>query len=174
MAKAAGFTLGELARTLRATLEGDPAAVVTGVAPLESAGPGQISFLVDARFAAAARASGAGAFLAGPDVSGLPGPVLRVHAPQQALIALLTLFHPPTDAVPGIAPSAVVARDAKVAPTATIGALAVIESGAVIGPYARIGPLAFGGAGAGVGGAAGGAARVGPWRGGAPGQRAAG
>src|SRR2546422_6538125 len=79
MAKAAGFTLGELARTLRATLEGDPAAVVTGVAPLESAGPGQISFLVDARFAEAARASGAGAFLAGPDVSGLPGPVLRVQ-----------------------------------------------------------------------------------------------
>jgi UDP-3-O-[3-hydroxymyristoyl] glucosamine N-acyltransferase len=151
MAKAAGFTLGELARTLRATLEGDPAAVVTGVAPLESAGPGQISFLVDARFAEAARASGAGAFLAGPDVSGLPGPVLRVHAPQQALIELLTLFHPPTDAVPGIAPSAVVTRDAKVAPTATIGALAVIESGAVIGPYARIGPLAFVGAGVEVG-----------------------
>src|SRR5438309_446838 len=151
MGKAAGFTLGELARTLRATLEGDPAAVVTGVAPLESAGPSQISFLVDVRFAEAARASGAGAFLAGPDVSGLPGQVLRVHAPQQALIELLTLFHPPTDAVPGIAPSAVVARDAKVAPTATIGALAVIESGAVIGPYARIGPLAFVGAGAEVG-----------------------
>src|SRR2546427_8003514 len=77
MAKAAGFTLGELARTLRATLEGDPAAVVTGVAPLESAGPGQISFLVDPRFAEAARASGAGAFLAGPDVSGLPGRARR-------------------------------------------------------------------------------------------------
>src|SRR2546430_14032298 len=116
MGKAAGFTLGELARTLRATLEGDPAAVVTGVAPLESAGPSQISFLVDVRFAEAARASGAGAFLAGPDVSGLPGPGLRGHAPQQALIELLTLFHPPTDAVPGIAPSAGVPRGAKVPP----------------------------------------------------------
>src|SRR2546427_2063783 len=106
MAKAAGFTLGELARTLRATLEGDPAAVVTGVAPLESAGPGQISFLVDARFAEAARASGAGAFLAGPDVSGLPGPVPRVHAPPQGLIEFLTLFPPPAGLGPRIAPSA--------------------------------------------------------------------
>src|SRR3989442_1513559 len=82
---------------------------------------------------------------------GAPAPVLRVPAPQQALIELLTLFHPPAEAVAGVAPSAVVARDASVAPTATVGALAVIESGAVIGPHVRIGPLAFVGAGAEVG-----------------------
>ena len=151
MAMGAGFTLRELARALHATLEGDAAAVVTGVAPLESAGPDQISFLVDARYVEAAKASRAGAFLAGPEVSGLPAPVLRVPAPQQALIELLTLFHPPAEAVAGVAPSAVVARDASVAPTATVGALAVIESGAVIGPHVRIGPLAFVGAGAEVG-----------------------
>jgi UDP-3-O-[3-hydroxymyristoyl] glucosamine N-acyltransferase len=151
MAKGVGFTLGELARALHATLEGDPAAVVTSVAPLESAGPGEISFLVDARYAEAAKASRACAFVAGPDVSGLPGPVLRVRSPQQALIALLTLFHPPADTAPGVDPSAVVARDARVAPTAAVGALAVIEAGAVIGSNARIGPLAFVGAGVMVG-----------------------
>src|SRR5437667_448249 len=151
MAMGAGFTLRELARALHATLEGDAAAVVTGVAPLESAGPDQISFLVDARYVEAAKASRAGAFLAGPEVSGLPAPVLRVRAPQQALIELLTLFHPPAAVVAGVAPSAIVARDASVAPTATVGALAVIESGAVIGPHVRIGPLAFVGAGAEVG-----------------------
>src|SRR5439155_730143 len=118
---------------------------------LESAGPDQISFLVDARYVEAAKASRAGAFLAGPEVSGLPAPVLRVRAPQQALIELLTLFHPPAAVVAGVAPSAIVARDASVAPTATVGALAVIESGAVIGPHVRIGPLAFVGAGAEVG-----------------------
>ena len=146
-----GFTLHELARALHATLEGDAAAVVTGVAPLETAGPDQISFLVDPRHAGAAKVSRAGAFLAGPDASGLPGPVLRVPAPERALIELLTLFHPPADVVPGVAPSAVVARDARVAPTATVGALAVVESGAVIGSHVRIGPLAFVGAGAEVG-----------------------
>src|SRR5436190_118705 len=44
MGKAAGFTLGELARTLRATLEGDPAAVVIGpyarIGPLAFVGTG--------------------------------------------------------------------------------------------------------------------------------------
>src|SRR2546428_356447 len=110
MAMGAGFTLRELARALHATLEGDAAAVVTGVAPLESAGPDQISFLVDARYVEAAKASRAGAFLAGPEVSGLPAPVLRVRTPQQALIELLTLFHPPAEVVAGVAPSAIVAR----------------------------------------------------------------
>src|SRR5216117_1627511 len=145
MAKGVGFTLRELARALHASLEGDAAAFVTGVAPLESAGPDQISFLVDLRYAEAAKASRAGAFLAGPEASDLPGPVLRVRAPQQALIELLALFHPPADVAAGVAP------DASVAPTATVGPLAVIEAGAVIGPHVRIGPLAFVGAGAEVG-----------------------
>ena len=61
MAKGVGFTLRELARALHASLEGDAAAFVTGVAPLESAGPDQISFLVDLRYAEAAKASRAGA-----------------------------------------------------------------------------------------------------------------
>src|SRR3989441_12636723 len=106
MAMGAGFTLRELARALHATLEGDAAAVVIGVAPLESAGPDQISFLVDARYVEAAKASRAGAFLAGPEGSGLPPPVLRVRAPQQALVELLTLFHPPADAGAGAPPPA--------------------------------------------------------------------
>ena len=63
MAKA-GFTLGELAEVLHARLDGDPGRIVTGVAPLDSAGPDQISFLTDLRYRGAADASRAGAFLA--------------------------------------------------------------------------------------------------------------
>ena len=76
----AGFTLGELAEALQARLDGDPARIVTGVAPLDSAGPDQISFLTDARYHAAARASRAGAFLAAADVADLPAPTLRCAA----------------------------------------------------------------------------------------------
>ncbi len=151
MGKAAGFTLGELAAALHATLEGDPARVITAVAPLDTAGPDQISFLIDARYAAAAKRSRAGAFLAGADASGLPGPVLRTEAPQQALIDLLTLFHPEAPATPGIAPSAVVAPDARVDPTATVGPFAVVEAGAVLRAGVRIHAFVFVGRGAEVG-----------------------
>ncbi len=146
MGKAAGFTLGELATALQATLDGDPARVVTAVAPLETAAPDQISFLIDKRYAAAARTSRAGAFLAAPDVADLPAPILRVAKPQQALIRLLALFHPPAPATQGVDPAAVVAADARVDPTASVGPLAVVERGARLGPRVRVHPLAFVGA----------------------------
>jgi len=143
MGAPAGFTLGELAAALRATLEGDPGRRVTGVAPLETAGPEQVSFLIDARYRASAEASRAGALLVAEDVSGLRGPLLRSTTPQQALIALLTLFHPPASLSPGIHPSAVVASDARIDPSASIGALAVIGADAVIGPRVRVHPLVY-------------------------------
>ena len=142
-----GFTLGELATALGATLEGDPRRVVTGVAPLESAGPDHVSFLTHARYEDAAKASRAGAFVAGTSAVGLPAPVLRVRAPQQALVDLLNLFHPPAALVPGVHPTAVVAPDAHVDPTASIGAHAVIETGARIAARVRVGPLVYVGAG---------------------------
>jgi UDP-3-O-[3-hydroxymyristoyl] glucosamine N-acyltransferase len=147
----AGFTLGQLARVLGAALDGDPERFVTGVAPLDRAGAHEISFLTDARYLATARASRAGAFLAGEHVKELPGPVLRCASPQQSLIDLLTLFHPPPRSDGGVDPSARVAPDARIDPTASIGALAVVEAGARVGPHARLFPLAYVGTNAEVG-----------------------
>ena len=151
MAKAAGFTLGELAAALRATLEGDPSRVVTGVAPLDTAGPDQISFLIDRRYAATARRSRAGAFLVPVDAPGLAAPMLRAEAPQQALIELLSLFHPPIAAQPGVHPMAVVMPGARVDPSASIGPLTVIDTDAVVGARVRVGALVYVGAGVDVG-----------------------
>jgi UDP-3-O-[3-hydroxymyristoyl] glucosamine N-acyltransferase len=147
----AGFTLGEIAEALQARLDGDPTRVVTGVAPLDSAGPDQISFLTDPRYREAARVSRAGAFLVPPDVADLPAPMLRCPAPQQALISLLRLFHPPAPAVAGVDRTAVVAADARVDPAATVGALCVVEAGAVIGPRVRLHALVHVGAGVEIG-----------------------
>jgi len=151
MEKAAGFTLGELAVALGATLEGDPGRRVSGIAALDTAGPEQISFLIDNRYRPAAEASRAGALLVAESMSGLSGPLLRTSAPQKALVALLTLFHPASAPPAGIDPSAIVARDARVDPSASVGALAMIGAGAVIGPRARIHPMVYVGAGVEVG-----------------------
>ncbi|HUF92381.1 MAG TPA: UDP-3-O-(3-hydroxymyristoyl)glucosamine N-acyltransferase [Candidatus Limnocylindria bacterium] len=151
MAGSAGFTLGELAAALGATLEGEPGRVVTGVAPLASAGPDDISFLIDPRYREAARASRAGAFLTPAAPMDLPGPALRCAVPQQALIHLLTLFHPAAPAKPGIDPAAVVAADAHVDSSACVGALTVVEAGARIGAGARLFPLVYVGAGVEIG-----------------------
>ena len=151
MADAAGFTLGKLAEALGATLDGDPSRVVTGIAPLETAGPTEISFLTDPRYRDAARASRAGAFLVAQDAGDLPAPMLRCRAPQQALIDLLLIFHPPAAAAAGVHATAVVAPDARVHHEAGIGALAVVASQAVVGAGVRIHPLAYVGPGVEVG-----------------------
>lgn len=145
------FTLGQLAAALGARLEGDPDRVVTGVAPLEAAGPDDIALVADARYAAAAHASRAGAFLAPEDVKDLPAPTLKSRLPRLTLVELLSLFHPQASVTPGVDRTAVVASDARVAATASIGALSVVESGAVIGDGVRVFPLVFVGEGAEIG-----------------------
>ena len=151
MVSRAEFTLGQLAEALGATLEGDAGRVVRGVAPLESAGPDDVSFLTDGRYRAAAQTSRAGAFVAGAGVTGLPAPVLRVAAPQQAMIDLLLLFNPAPPLVAGVHPTAIVAADARIDATAAVGPLAVIEAGARIGARARVGALSYVGAGVEIG-----------------------
>ncbi|HSE92267.1 MAG TPA: UDP-3-O-(3-hydroxymyristoyl)glucosamine N-acyltransferase [Methylomirabilota bacterium] len=146
-----GFTLGELAAALGLTLEGDAMRSVTGVAALEAAGPDDITFVTDARHRDSALASRAGAFLAPPDLVGLPGPVLRATAPRLVLADLLAMFHPPAAAPPGVAPSAIIGAGARVAATASVGAFAVVEAGAVIGERVRVHALAYVGAGAEIG-----------------------
>jgi UDP-3-O-[3-hydroxymyristoyl] glucosamine N-acyltransferase len=137
------FTLGRLADALGASLQGDAGRVVSGVAPLDAAGPDQVSFLTERKYLAQAQVSRAGALLVGRDVTGLAGPLLRVDRPQQALIVLLGLFHPEPIAEPGVHPTACVAGDARVDRSASVGPLAVVEAEAVIGPHTRVGALCF-------------------------------
>jgi UDP-3-O-[3-hydroxymyristoyl] glucosamine N-acyltransferase len=151
MAARVPVRLGELAEALGVALDGDPERTVSGVAPLERAGPDDVAFVSDLRYLPAARASQAGAFLAPAEASGLPGPVLRCATPRLTLIDLLVLFHPADPLVPGIEPSAVVAPGARIDPTAAVGALTVVEAGAVIGPRTRLHPLVYVGPGARVG-----------------------
>lgn len=147
----AGFSLGQIAAALGATLQGDPSRVVTAVAPLGSAGPTDISFLTDMRHVKQARASRAGAFLTPLETADLPAPMLRCRAPRLALAELLAMFHPPAVAAAGVHPSAVVAPEAHVHPSAAIGALAVVGAGAVIGARAHLYPLVYVGEGVEIG-----------------------
>ena len=51
------FRLTDLAARVGARLSGDGEAVITGVAPIEEAGPGQVTFLVSPKYNRAARGS---------------------------------------------------------------------------------------------------------------------
>lgn len=151
MERSGPFTLAELAQALGATLEGDPRRLVRGVAPLESAGPDDVSFLLGPRYQRLAASTKAGAVVVGADASGVPGSLLRVVSAQGAMIALLRLFHPEPPHAPGVHPLALVAAGAQVDPSAAVGPFAVVEAGASVGRHARVGALSYVGAGAVIG-----------------------
>ena len=119
--------------------------MLTGVAPLQTAGPTEVSFLDNRKYAPALEQTAAGAVLVHPDMAErVPAgavPILT-DAPYVAWAKVAALFHPLPPLRPGIHPAAVVAPEAQVHPTAEIGPLAVIGPGAEIGPRCRIAPLA--------------------------------
>ena len=105
-----------------------------------------MSFLTSPRYRAEAERTRAGALLVPADTAGLHAALLRVPAPQMALIALLDLFFPRPPVAPGIHPSALVAPGARIDATASVGPFAVVEAGAAVGARTRVGALAFVGA----------------------------
>ncbi len=128
--------------------------VLEGVAPLQTAGPHEVSFLDNRRYASALEQTLAGAVIVHPDmlarVPTATVPILTTE-PYAGWARVAALFHPVRPLSPGIHPTAVVAADALIDPSAEVGPLCVIETGAEIGPGCRIGPCAVIGSGVVVG-----------------------
>jgi len=141
------MTLGQLAEALGATLKGPEALQITGLATLQEAGPGQLSFLANPQYRKYLDNCQAGAvLLKAADAESFAGNALIVADPYQAYARISHLFDPKPKAVAGIHPSAVVAGDAQVDASASIGPFAVIESGARIEADVCIGAHCFIGA----------------------------
>jgi UDP-3-O-[3-hydroxymyristoyl] glucosamine N-acyltransferase len=128
--------------------------LLEGIAPLQTAGPGEISFLDNRHYASALDQTSAGAVIVHPDMAArVPRTAVPIvtSEPYAAWARVAALFYPVPPLSPGIHPSAIVADGALVDPTAEVGPLAVIETGAEIGPGCRIGPCAVIGSGVNVG-----------------------
>ncbi len=131
--------LAELADHLGAELIGDPEAQVRAVRALDEAGPEDLAFMRDSRFAAQARASRAGAILVS-DPGLLPARNLLVSPqPQLALVRAVELLHPADRPIPGVHPSAVVAEDANLGDGVSIGPCAVVGQRGLVGPRTVVG-----------------------------------
>jgi UDP-3-O-[3-hydroxymyristoyl] glucosamine N-acyltransferase len=143
--RAAGpFTVGEIAREVGAEIAGAARSdlQLVDVAPLETAGPAQLSFLSNRRYIDEFAGSVAGAAFVAPDlVHRAPSSmtVLVTKDPYRAFARAAKLFYPLPSIVPGIAPSAVIDPTAKLSPGIAIGHHAVVEAGAEIGTGSSIG-----------------------------------
>jgi len=125
--------LAELAGQLGAELHGDGSVDVTGVRGIEEAGPHEVTFVANPKYAGLARTTKAAAVLVSPDFPEISAPTLRLANPYLAFSRALGIFYQPPRYEPGVHPTAVVD------PSAVLGSGAHVGAYAVIGPHARIG-----------------------------------
>lgn len=125
--------LGELAQQLGVTLHGDANLEITGVAGMEQAGPGQLTFLANPKYAPKVKNTKASAILVTAPLA-VPSPASLVSAnPYHDFARALELFYQPPRPAPGIHPLAFVD------PTATVGEGASLAPFSYVGPRVKIG-----------------------------------
>jgi UDP-3-O-[3-hydroxymyristoyl] glucosamine N-acyltransferase len=133
--------LREIADRIGCELRGDGDVEIAGVASIEEAPPGALTFLADRRHGAKLGTTRAAAVVLARDAPEVTLPSLRAAHPYLAFVAAVELFHPPPPRpAAGVHPSAVVAASATVGPGAVVGAHAVVGERVRLGRDAVLHP----------------------------------
>jgi UDP-3-O-[3-hydroxymyristoyl] glucosamine N-acyltransferase len=130
------LTAGAIAEAVGGELRGDPEIRVAGVAPLDRASAGHLSFLAGAKYAPLFAASQAGVVLIVPELADSPGTAaarIVVARPHEALLSLLPRFHRQEARAPGVHPTARLESGVSLGSNVCIGPYAVIGRGVVLG-----------------------------------------
>jgi len=126
-------------------------AVVSGVAPIEEAGPGQVTFLANRKYARFARDSTASGIIAREAVPGVRAAFLISDNPYLAFAGVVEMFHPPARFTPGISERAAVDPSARLGRDVTVSPFVVIEKDAEVGDRTVLFPGVYVGKGASIG-----------------------
>ena len=131
----------EVAEFVQARVLGDENVQLTGIASVQSAGPGDLIFVDDEKHLDSALGSRAAAVITGDFATGKPSskPLLLATQPRLAFARAAQLLCPKAERKPGVDPSAIVHPSAKLASEVTIDERVVIGEGAIIGEATRIG-----------------------------------
>ncbi len=128
------ITLSELAKLIGGEVSGDPSVVITGVAGIREARPGDVTFLADPRYSRFLETTKASAVIAPPNAGRSKKPLIICENPYLSFVKAVEYFFPNRDSYPRtIHPSAVIASSANIGKNVAIGACAVIEEHVKIG-----------------------------------------
>lgn len=133
-------TLEQIAQYLNAELRGSADLLISGIATLQEAQEGQLSFLANAQYKKYLSNSKASAvLLKESDVDTYTGAALVVSDPYVAFARISHWFDAKPKNDSGVHATALIAKTAKVDPTASIGPGVIVEAGAVIGAGTTVG-----------------------------------
>lgn len=139
-------TLGALADVCEARLQGDPECLIYGIASLESAKKGELSFLSNRQYRKYLLTTQATAAIVGvEDAETCPIQALVSDNPRLSLVKIAALFNNTEELCTGIHPTAVVGKDCHIPSSASVGAQVVLgnrvklSENVIIGPGCMIG-----------------------------------
>jgi len=132
--------LQDLASALGCELHGDGAVEISGVAGMEQAGPTEVTFLANPKYAPKVKTTRAAAVLVSQPIEGLSAAQLLSSNPYVDFARALALFYQPPRPAPGVHPTASIAATARVGENASIGPFAVVGENVVIGRNAVLHP----------------------------------
>jgi UDP-3-O-[3-hydroxymyristoyl] glucosamine N-acyltransferase len=130
--------LEDLALELGAECRGPADLEITGVAGIEDACSGQLTFISNPKYAPFAKTTKASAILLAPDFAEVSTATLRTSNPYLAFARAVGIFYQPPVYAPGIHPTAVIDATAVIGRDAHIGAYVVVGSGVVLGGRATL------------------------------------
>ena len=132
--------LAEIAERLGCALAGDGGIEISGVSGMERAGPAELTFLANPKYAHRVRNTRAAAILASEPVTSAPIATLVSSNPYLDFARALALFYQPPVPPPGIHPLAYVAASAEIGENASIGPFAYVGERVTIGRNAVLHP----------------------------------
>ena len=131
--------LGQIAASLGARIDGgSPDLEISGVAGIEEAKRGEITFVANPKYASLARATQAAAIIVDEKFPGSGTPLLRSKNPYLAFARAVELFYRPPQYAPGVHPTAVIDPSSKLGENAHVGPYVVVDANVVIGRNARL------------------------------------
>ena len=148
------LTAADIAEAVNGELSGDPTVRIRGIAPIDRAGPADLTFLASARYAPLLASSRAGVVLVSPELAdtlGRTGARVIVPQPHDALLSLLPRLYPMQPPPAGIHDTARIGRGVQLGGGVSIEAYAVVGDGAVLGDRVVIGAHSVVGGGVSVG-----------------------
>jgi len=132
--------LRHLATQLGCELVGDGEIEITGVAGMEHAAPGQLTFLANPTYAPKVKNSKASAILVNEPIGDLPIASVVSANPYLDFARALALFYQPPRPAPGVHPLASVAASACIGENASIGPFTVVGENVKLGRNAVLHP----------------------------------
>ena len=136
------LTADAIATLVSGLLRGPGQVRIRSVAPLDRAGPGDVSFFGHRRYTEQFAGSKAGVVLVSPELAGIErGPTCRVvvDAPHEALLRVLPALYRHPRVEPGVHATSVLGRGVRLGAGVSVGPYAVLESGAQLGDGVAVG-----------------------------------